>query len=273
MSSPSQPSAGTSRIRRNALWAARTLLLLVTASTSAGAVQAADPSPAAVEKALKSLLKSQPQLVRDALNALQRREALDKSRQERQTLAQSAKALNSEVGATVLGNPDGDVTLVEFIDYRCGYCKSLSASIDTLIERDGRLRVIVKHYPILGPDSAQAAQLVLGLPQGATAQQVHRALMAAPSLDTASLQAIEAQFQLLPGPMTAANQGLLAVQALADRLGIQGTPAIVVGATLFRGAVGIEQLAAAIQAQRQQPKPSAAPTPVAGQKAKSVASL
>ena len=269
MSSPSQPSTGASRIRRNALWAARTLVLLAIV----GAVQAADLPPAAVEKALKSLLKSQPQLVRDALNELQRRDALNKSRQEQQLLAQSAKALNSEVGATVLGNPDGDVTLVEFIDYHCGYCKSLAANIDTLIQRDGRLRVIVKHYPILGPDSAQAAQLVLGVLPNATAQQVHRALLAAPSLDAASLQAIEAQFQLLPGPVAAANQGLVAVQGLADRLGIQGTPAIVVGGRLFRGAVGIEQLAAAIEAQRQQQKPSSAPTPVPGQKAKSVASL
>ena len=248
-----------------------------TAATStdaqAATAPATEPSQAAVEKAVKNLLKTQPELVRDALAQLERREAQDKTRQDKQTLAQSAKLIQAEAGSTVLGNPNGDVTLVEFIDYRCGYCKSLAASIDSLIQRDSQLRVLVKHLPILGPDSAQAAQLVLGVPQGATAQKVHRALLAAPSLDAASLQAIEAQFQLLPGPVTDANQGLVAVQGLAERLGIQGTPAIVVGGTLFRGAVGIEQLAAAIQAQRQQQKPSSAPTPVPGQKAKSVASL
>jgi protein-disulfide isomerase len=258
-----QATAGSSRFQRTALHAVRLLVLLA----SAGAVQAADPSQEALEKALKNLLKTQPQLVRDALNDLQRRDALDKARQDRQALAQSAKALNAEVGATVLGNPDGDVTLVEFIDYRCGYCKSLSASIDTLIQRDGRLRVVVKHYPILGPESAQAAQLVLAAPRGDSAQQVHRALLASASLDAPALQAIGVQFGVTAAPADGSSKALAEVSALADRLGIQGTPAIVIGGTLIRGAADVAQLEAAIQLARQQ---KAAPR---GAKAPAVASL
>jgi len=262
MSVLSFATAGTHRLQRTALHAVRLLVLLASAS----AAQAADPSQEALEKALKSLLKSQPQLVRDALNDLQRREALDKARQDRQALAQSAKALNADVGATVLGNPDGDVTLVEFIDYHCGYCKSLSASIDTLIQRDGRLRVVVKHYPILGPESAQAAQLALAAPRGDSAQ-VHRALMASANLGAPALQAIETQFGIAAVPTERTDKALAEVRALADRLGIQGTPAIVIGGTLIRGAADVAQLEAAIQQARQQ---KAAPR---GTKAPAVASL
>lgn len=252
MASPSQTPTGArcfQRYARRALGAARALVLLL---AGAGAVQAAEPAPDAIEKALKHILKTQPQLVRDALNELQRRDALDKSRQDRQMLAQSAKALLGEVGATVLGNPDGDVTLVEFIDYHCGYCKSLSANIDTLIQRDGRLRVVVKHYPILGPESAQAAQLALAAPRGDSAQQVHRALMAADSLSAPALRAIELQFGITAASGEGSSKALAEVRALADKLGIQGTPAIVIGGTLIRGAADVAQLEAAIQRARQQ---------------------
>ena len=129
-----------------------------------GAPQAqaqSQPSPQAIEQAVVKLLKARPELVREALDELQRRETAGNAAQDRTNLANSAKAIYDTTDATVLGNPAGDVTLVEFIDYHCGYCKKLSASTEELIRRDGRLRVVVKHLPILGPDSIAAAQLML----------------------------------------------------------------------------------------------------------------
>ena len=223
-------------------------------------------SPQAIEQAVIKLLKARPELVREALDELQRREQAGVLTQDRQKLAASARAIHDASDATVLGNPNGDVTLVEFIDYHCGYCKKLSASIEALIQRDGQLRVLVKHLPILGPESIEAAQRVLAAGQGAKAQQLHRALLAADSLDSASLQAIAGQFgqspDLKPVDTIAVNRQLGEVRALSERLGIQGTPAIVVGDVMFRGAAATEQLAAAIAAARRAKltQPGAKPT-------------
>jgi len=239
------------------LWGA----LTVGAAASSALAQTTQPPAlqrAAIERAVVDVLKARPELVRDALAQLERRDADNRAAAERKALAESGPALQSAAGSTVLGNPAGDVTLVEFIDYRCGYCKSLSASIDTLLQRDKQVRVLVKHLPILGPESVTAAQLMLTSGKGSEAARLHHALINAPALDPAAVKAIAAS---APAPgasaTAAANQDLAAVAALAERLGIQGTPAIVIGDQLFRGALDVQQLEAAIQAARQQRKAKA----------------
>lgn len=222
------------------------------------ATATAEPSPAALEQALRQLLRARPELVREALDELARRETLDASRRSQKALADAGTVLRAEAGSTVLGNPAGDVTLVEFIDYRCGYCKILSASVDVLLQRDPQLRVLLKHLPILGPKSVAAAQLMLTVGNGADALHMHRALMAANSLDPAALQAIAHSPQWPPTSSAAVDKDLATVQALAGRLGIQGTPALVIGDALVRGALDTEPLAAAIQAARQRRKPALA---------------
>jgi protein-disulfide isomerase len=211
-----------------------------------------------MERAVAKVLKAHPELVRDALNELERRETVAKTQQEASTLAKSSKAIYADTGAIVLGNPNGDVTLVEFMDYHCGYCKKMSVGIDQLIQRDPQLRVLVKQLPILGAESIAAAQLVLSVGQGQTAQQVHQALISSPKLDAASLRTIEQNYQLKPADKIAANRALGEVRVLSEQLNIQGTPALVIGGTVFRGAVETAQLEAAIQsarrAQQSQPK-------------------
>ena len=209
---------------------------------------AADAS--AMERAVIKVLKAHPELVRDAMTELERRDALASAQQEASTLAKSARAINADTGAVVLGNPNGDVTLVEFMDYHCGYCKKMSAGIDQLILSDPQLRVLVKQLPILGAESIAAAQLMLSVGQGATAQKVHQSLMSSPRLDAESLRAIEQSYQLKPTDRIAANRALGEVRVLAEQLNIQGTPALVIGTTMFRGAVETQQLEAAIQSVR-----------------------
>ena len=253
------PSGNPLRARR--LWRSALLvlslptLLVVTVPSQAQpaaqaglAVSAADKS---VERSLERLLLARPELVRDALKELERRETAAKAQQEKQVLASSSREIYSQTGATVLGNPKGDFTLVEFTDYHCGYCKRLSTQIDELVQRDGQLRVLVKHMPILGAESIQAAQMVLSLPQGARAQQMHRALMASNSLDANALQAIGKQFQFTPGATAEANRGLGEVRLLSEKLHIEGTPALVIGDTLVRGALDRAQLESLIRAARQ----------------------
>ena len=203
-----------------------------------------------IEKAVIKVIKAHPELVRDALNELERRDTVAKAQQEAITLAKSSKAIFSDTGAVVLGNPNGDITLVEFMDYHCGYCKKMSVGLDELIQRDPQLRVLVKQLPILGAESVAAAQLMLSAGQGQTAQQVHQALMNSQKLDAASLRSIEQSYQLKPTDKISANRALGEVRVLAEQLNIQGTPALVIGTTVFRGAVETAQLEAAISTAR-----------------------
>ncbi len=207
-------------------------------------------APSAMEQAVEKVLKAHPELVRDALNELQRRETVAKAQQEANTLAKSSKAIYADTGAVVLGNPNGDVTLVEFMDYHCGYCKQMSPGIDQLIQHDPKLRVLVKQLPILGAESIAAAQLMLSVGQGQTAQKVHQALMSSPKLDAESLHAIEQTYQLKPTDKIAANRAIGEVRVLSEQLNIQGTPALVIGGTVFRGAVETAQLEEAIKSAR-----------------------
>lgn len=204
-----------------------------------------------IERALERILQTRPELVSDALKELERRERANKAQQEKQVLAQSAREIYSENGATVLGNPNGDFTLVEFSDYRCGFCKRLAGQIEELIQRDSQLRVLLKHMPILGPESIRAAQMVLSLPQGESARQLHQALMAAPSLDESSLQEIGKRFDVSSANAASVNQQIREVGALSERLRIEGTPALVIGDTLIRGALDVAQLEHLINTARQ----------------------
>jgi len=243
-------------MRTAARWLSAPLLALLClalpclALPGAAIAQTGAPSPQSIEQVVTQLLKRRPELVREALDELQRRELSARAQQERKSLAAAAKAILDASDATVLGNPAGDVTLVEFIDYHCGYCRKLAPAIETLIQRDSQLRVLVKHLPILGPESIAAAQLALSAGQGAVAQQVHKALLGAEAIDAASLQAVARQFGLKPVDVMAVNRQLGEVRVLSERLGIQGTPALIVGDVMFRGAVGTEELAAAIATAR-----------------------
>ncbi|WP_347989371.1 thioredoxin domain-containing protein [Methylomonas sp. AM2-LC] len=233
--------------RQNIKILAAFILILVDQTPMAQTVTTA---PSAIEQAVEKVLKTHPELVRDALNELQRRETADIAKQEATTLAESTKEIYSETGSIVLGNPTGDVTLVEFIDYHCGYCKKMAPGIEQLIQRDSQLRVLVKQLPVLGPESIAAAQLMLSVESGPTVAQVHQTLITNQDLDAASLSLIEQKYQLKPVNKILANRGLGEVRVLSEKLGIQGTPVLIIGDTIFRGAVETAQLEEAIQMAR-----------------------
>jgi len=220
--------------------------------------QTALPDPA-VMAAVEAVLKAKPELVRDALAALERREQAEQALRDRQAMTAAQPELVSADGATVLGNPEGDVSLVEFIDYRCGYCRKMAPGIDQLVAADPKLRVVVKHLPVLGPESMVAAQLALAAGQGPAALTLHQALLAAPDLAEAALRALPGAKTLFDAGLGKTAPMLAKNQALADQLRIQGTPALIVGEFIFRGAVDPSQLAAAIQATRESQKKAAAP--------------
>ncbi len=212
-----------------------------------------------VEGIVREYLLANPEVLEEAFTALQTK------RQTEAELARTValddhrdKLLNSPYGA-VLGNPEGDVTLVEFFDYNCGYCRRAMEDLGRLIEDDPNLRVVLKEFPVLGQPSMQAAAVSIVVNELAPERYdaFHRRLM---SLDGHADEgaAISIATELgLPADEIRSKMRSDRVKAtvkesydLAQALGLSGTPSYVVGDTVEFGAVGYDTLAARINEAR-----------------------
>ena len=180
--------------------------------------------------------------------ALEKKEAAAKARRAKALIGKLGAVIASEQGATVLGNPLGKVTVIEFLDYRCGYCKQMAAVIDEVVKANPDVRVLVKNLPILGPDSFEAARLVLATPPDKRVALHHDLL--SQSLDAALLQKLQAALGVSDADKARSDSAINEVRKLAADLNIQGTPALVVGSEIFYGAIPTEQLNAALAAAR-----------------------
>ncbi len=206
-----------------------------------------------IEALVRDYILQHPEVIMESLAIMQAREQAEKDEALQQALIAHRPALEADPGDPVIGNPDGDVTIVEFFDYQCGYCKSVLGPLMDLVTADGNIRLVLKEFPILGPESeiAAAASLaahrqglyepfhvaLLGL-RGRLSQDVIWQVAREVGLDIARLQkdmtdpAIQAQIQKS--------------YRLAQVLNIQGTPAFTIGAELVPGAIGREQMAALV---------------------------
>lgn len=211
-----------------------------------------------IEKIVREYLMREPEVIYDAIQVLQeRRGAAERERQRGMILAR-APALFGNSADPVAGNPAGDVTLVEFFDYRCGYCRSMVPALRDLIATDGKLRFVFKELPVLGPESEQAARAALAaaLQDNEKYTKLHFALMGAKDLSLDAVKALAGQVGLdVPRLLDdmggdKVSQALAANHALAQDLGINGTPSFVIGDRLIPGAVDVAQLAALIDEQR-----------------------
>lgn len=210
-----------------------------------------------VEQIVRDYLLREPEIVYDALQELQRRQAEAAAAQQRAAIADNRDQLLEAPHTPVGGNPDGDVTLVEFFDYRCAYCRRVVPSMQTLLEEDRNLRMVFKDLPVLGPDSVRAAQAALASRLQDGYVPFHFALMAADDLSMAGIRAIAKSLGLDPDrlerDMASAEVGaaIEANYALANELGIEGTPAFVIGDQLVPGAVEKARLEQLIREARQ----------------------
>ena len=207
-------------------------------------------------EAIRAYLLEHPEVVREALEALQRRDALAAAAGARDTLARHRDALFEDPRSPVLGNPGGDVTVVEFFDYHCGYCRRSAPAVAALLASDPGVRVVMKEFPILGPESVLAAKSALAAARQGRYQAFHDALFQAESLDAAAIDAIAAAMHLDMARFHA-DRDDPAIDALLDgnaavaaALGIQGTPAFIVGDQLVPSAIDADALAALVQAVR-----------------------
>lgn len=159
----------------------------------------------------------------------------------------------------VLGNPGGDVTVVEFFDYQCPFCKRGHPDLMAEVEADGNVRLVMKDWPIFGGASVLASQLVLGAVEEGTYVAAQAALMATPArLSEDDVRDTLAAAGLDPAAMLAAYRqdrerwdGLMGRNSRqAAALGLQGTPAFIIGQSLLPGALDHDRLRAAIAAAR-----------------------
>jgi protein-disulfide isomerase len=211
----------------------------------ASACQAAEPDLPVdqVEKIVRDYLLREPEIIYQALQELQRRQAEAEAARQKAAIAAHQDELLNAPDTPVGGNPDGDVTLVEFFDYRCAYCRRVVPSMRALLDDDRGLRVVFKEFPVLGEDSVRAARAALASQSQGGYVPFHFALMAADDLSMPGIRAAAAAVGLDPDRLEAdmsSPEVIAAIEAnyeLANQLGIEGTPAFVIGDQLIPGAV------------------------------------
>jgi len=205
----------------------------------------------AIEAVVRDYILAHPEILPEAMHRLQERGAAEQ-------IAAVRGEIERPFPGAVLGNPAGKVTLVEFTDFACTFCRASVAEIAALTKAHPDLRVVIRETPILSPASHDAAKMALAAARQGRYPAFHAAMFSGPRPDQASIAAAAAKAGLDVGEarrMAAGEEVAGEVRRnldLATRLGIQGTPAWVVGDRLIQGAVGRERLDAAIAEARAQ---------------------
>ena len=206
---------------------------------------------------MRQALRTDPSILRDAVLAMQ---ADDGARQEAATRAAiegSRAALTATAGDPVAGNPAGDITVVEFYDTRCPYCRRILPTLASLLQQDHGIRLVYKDMPILGPSSMVEARALLAAERQDGYLRLQSVLMQSKGeATTESVRQAAAQAGL-DGARLAQDmqdptiqQRLDANIALARKLGVEGTPALVIGDIMVPGAVELAELQQAVAAAR-----------------------
>ena len=220
-------------------------------SAQAGSAQSGfDPERTeAIREIVREYLLENPEVLIDALEAYDRRRRDMAEQRQRKAIVAHAADLSDDPGSPVLGDPDGDVLVVEFFDYLCPYCKTVAKDLRQAVIADGRIRLVMKEFPILGPQSVHAARAALAAGKQGRYEDFHFALMAFEGkLDEAAVlsvaEALDVDTAQLQKDMFSneIDETLQRVFALAEALDVRGTPAFVVGDRLVSGALGMEDL-------------------------------
>ncbi|WP_209596763.1 DsbA family protein [Ruegeria sp. HKCCSP351] len=235
--------------------AAPALLGLSMAATSAQALDLNamnDAEKAEFGAQVREYLLENPEVIIEAINILEQRNAMAEAAADKELVAANAEELFDDDYSWVGGNPDGDITLVEFMDYRCGYCRRAVPEVANLLASDGNIRFVIKELPILGDASVLSSRFAVATKQVAgndAYKQVHDALMefsGEPSEVT--LRRISDGLGLDSDAIIAAMDSdsvtdeISRTRALAQRMQISGTPSFVLGTELLRGYLPADQM-------------------------------
>lgn len=230
--------------------------------------------PDDVGEIVRGYLVKHPEVLREMFIELMKQRAANRAKANPQAevrtapdrsaiIARDAAVLFTSPHQVVLGNPDGDVTLVEFFDYSCGYCKRALADTNALLANDPKLKIVLKEFPILGPGSTQAAHVAIAVRMQDSRPEkylaFHRELLGemGPADKARALAAAKDQgfdSGRIEQDMTSAEAQATIDEdlKLAADLGLSGTPSYVVGAHVLQGAVGLARLQSEIALARAQ---------------------
>ena len=222
------------------------------------------PANIAFGKRVRAYLLAHPEVLQEAFERLQAKADADKASGAREAIVARKQMLERDARDPVLGNPQGAVTVVEFFDYRCPFCKAAEPDVEKLLADNPDIRLVLKEFPILDAEdqthiSEDAARAAIAAARQGKYGPVHRALLAQKHLDEDGVAAVlkangvnAATVQSLEAS-TATTTQIADARALARALGIDGTPAFIVGDQMVAGAQ-MDQLRAAVAQARKAPR-------------------
>jgi len=210
---------------------------------------------------VRSYLLENPEVLMEAIAVLEKRRTADATAGDETLLQVNADDIFNDPASWVGGNPDGDITIVEFMDYRCGYCKKAYNEVNELLSSDGNIRFVVKEFPILGEQSDLASRFAVSVLQTEGAEtyaKTHDALMTMRgdvTPEVLSKLATDFGFTDTAAVMARMNSDEVnavidANHALGSRLQINGTPTFVVQGTMLRGYVPLDGMRQVVAAER-----------------------
>jgi protein-disulfide isomerase len=207
-----------------------------------------------IETIIREYLLRNPQVLQEVVQEMERRQALADAEKHREAIKQNTAAIFNSSRQVVLGNPKGDVTLVEFFDYNCGFCRRAVSDALDLLKNDAKLRLVLKEFPVLGEGSTQAAQVAVSVRMqdqtgGRKYLEFHQKMFSSRGqVDRARALAVVREIGL---DAARAERDMVSQEAkatleesfrLAEALGINGTPTYVLENQVIVGAVGLEKL-------------------------------
>lgn len=215
-----------------------------------------------IQNIIKDYLVKNPQVTEDALKALQTKLHNDEVAMQNEAISSNKSELEATTLTPAAGNLQGDVTVVEFFDYRCGYCKSVTPTVESLIAADKNVKVVYREFPILGPVSVFAAKAALAAAQQGKYLEMHNALMKSqrPISSENEVMAIAGGLGLDTAKLRQDMEGKVVRDELAnnfklaENMGIRGTPAFVIGKKMYPSAMDIDSFRGAVSQARLEAK-------------------
>jgi protein-disulfide isomerase len=238
------------------------ILIAVPAAAPARAQSFTGDQRGEIERIVREYLLSHPELLQEVMSELEKRQAVAEAEKHRTAVKQYSDVIFSSPRQVTLGNTQGDVTVVEFFDYNCGYCKRAMSDMLDLMKNDAKLKFVLKEFPVLGEGSMQAAQVAAAVRMqdksgGKKYLEFHQKLLTGRGpADKARALAVAKEIGLdvariekdMAGDEVKAQ--LEESFKLAEALGLNGTPSYVVGNDVVVGAVGLNTLKEKINAAR-----------------------
>lgn len=209
------------------------------------------------ERRVRDYILNNPEVVMEAARRFEQRQRAAEEGEATSVLKSRADEIFRDASSPVGGNPDGDVTLVEFFDYNCPYCRQVAPVMSEAEAADPQLRIVYKEFPILGPNSSYAAKAALAVHKQGKYLAFHRALMqgrgtvdASRVMDAAAKVGVDVERMKSDMDDPAIAAAIEKNLALAQALRIDGTPGFVIGEQILRGATDLKTMQARIREAR-----------------------